>query len=96
MNPIPVTILSGFLGASKTTLLRYLLKAEHGLKLAVIENEFAETGIDTELLGDEAVQVLTLANGCVCCSVNPDLTTGLRFLLQRLDSGAIHFELLVI
>lgn len=96
MNPIPVTILSGFLGAGKTTLLRYLLKAEHGLKLAVIENEFAETGIDTELLGDEAVQVLTLANGCVCCSVNSDLTKGLRFLLQRLDSGAIHFERLVI
>lgn len=96
MNPIPVTILSGFLGAGKTTLLRYLLKAEHGLKLAVIENEFAETGIDTELLGDDAVQVLTLANGCVCCSVNSDLTKGLRFLLQRLDSGAIHFERLVI
>ncbi|UFH48824.1 GTPase [Pseudomonas sp. KNUC1026] len=96
MSPIPVTILSGFLGAGKTTLLRYLLKAEHGLKLAVIENEFAETGIDTELLGDEAVQVLTLANGCVCCSVNSDLTKGLRFLLQRLDSGAIHFERLVI
>lgn len=96
MNPIPVTILSGFLGAGKTTLLRYLLRAEHGLKLAVIENEFAETGIDTELLGDDAVQVLTLANGCVCCSINSDLTKGLRFLLQRRDSGAIAFDRLVI
>lgn len=96
MNPIPVTILSGFLGAGKTTLLRYLLRAEHGLKIAVIENEFAETGIDTELLGDDAVQVLTLANGCVCCSINSDLSKGLRFLLQRRDSGAIDFDRLVI
>ena len=60
-SPIPVTILSGFLGAGKTTLLRYLLKAEHGLKIAVIENEFSDAGIDTQLLGDEPVQVMTLA-----------------------------------
>ena len=94
--PIPVTVLSGFLGAGKTTLLRYLLRAEHGLKIAVIENEFSEASIDTQLLGDEPVQVMTLANGCVCCTIHTDLTKALYLLLERLDSGAIAFDRLVI
>lgn len=96
MPPIPVTILSGFLGAGKTTLLRHLLKAEHGLKLAVIENEFSDAGIDTQLLGDEPVQVMTLANGCVCCTIHTDLTKALYLLLERLDGGQIAFDRLVI
>lgn len=95
-SPIPVTILSGFLGAGKTTLLRYLLKAEHSLKIAVIENEFSDAGIDTKLLGDEPVQVMTLANGCVCCTIHTDLTKALYLLLERLDSGEIAFDRLVI
>jgi G3E family GTPase len=95
-SPIPVTILSGFLGAGKTTLLRHLLKAEHGLKIAVIENEFSDAGIDTQLLGDEPVQVMTLANGCVCCTIHTDLTKALYLLLERLDSGEIAFDRLVI
>nr|WP_218626399.1 GTPase [Pseudomonas sp. dw_358] len=94
--PIPVTILSGFLGAGKTTLLRHLLKAEHGLKIAVIENEFSDAGIDTQLLGDEPVQVMTLANGCVCCTLHTDLAKALYLLLERLDSGQINFDRLVI
>jgi G3E family GTPase len=95
-SPIPVTILSGFLGAGKTTLLRHLLKAEHGLKIAVIENEFSDAGIDTQLLGDEPVQVMTLSNGCVCCTIHTDLTKALYLLLERLDSGDIAFDRLVI
>ncbi|WP_419708480.1 GTPase [Pseudomonas sp. NFX224] len=95
-SPIPVTILSGFLGAGKTTLLRHLLKAEHGLKIAVIENEFSDAGIDTQLLGDEPVQVMTLSNGCVCCTIHTDLTKALYLLLERLDSGDITFDRLVI
>ncbi|RUT32255.1 GTPase [Pseudomonas sp. PAMC 29040] len=95
-SPIPVTILSGFLGAGKTTLLRHLLKAEHGLKIAVIENEFSDAGIDTQLLGDEPVQVMTLSNGCVCCTIYTDLTKALYLLLERLDSGEITFDQLVI
>lgn len=95
-SPIPVTILSGFLGAGKTTLLRHLLKAEHGLKIAVIENEFSDAGIDSQLLGDEPVQVMTLANGCVCCTIHTDLTKVLYLLLERLDSGEIAFDRLVI
>ena len=94
--PIPVTILSGFLGAGKTTLLRYLLRAEHGLKIAVIENEFSDADIDTQLLGDEPVQVMTLANGCVCCTIHTDLTKALYLLLERLDNGSIAFDRLVI
>ena len=95
-TPIPVTVLSGFLGAGKTTLLRHMLKAEHGLKIAVIENEFSDAGIDTQLLGDEPVQVMTLANGCVCCTIHTDLTKALYLLLERLDAGEIHFDRLVI
>ncbi|MBB3102797.1 GTPase [Azomonas macrocytogenes] len=95
-TPIPVTILSGFLGAGKTTLLRHLLKTEHGLKIAVIENELAETGIDSELLGEQPVQVVTLANGCVCCSVRSDLEMALFTLLEQRDSGVIAFDRLVI
>ncbi|MFQ6573086.1 GTPase [Pseudomonas sp. UM16] len=94
--PIPVTVLSGFLGAGKTTLLRHLLKAEHGLKIAVIENEFSDAGIDSQLLGDEPVQVMTLANGCVCCSIHGDLTRALFLLLERLDADEIAFDRLVI
>jgi G3E family GTPase len=96
VTPIPVTILSGFLGAGKTTLLRHMLKAEHGLKIAVIENEFSDAAIDTQLLGSEPVQVMTLANGCVCCTIHTDLTKALYLLLERLDSGEIAFDRLVI
>lgn len=95
-TPIPVTVLSGFLGAGKTTLLRHLLKAEHGLKIAVIENEFSDAGIDTQLLGTEPVQVMTLSNGCVCCTIHTDLTKALFLLLERLDNGEIAFDRLVI
>ncbi|MBA1204640.1 GTPase [Pseudomonas capeferrum] len=95
-TPIPVTVLSGFLGAGKTTLLRHMLKAEHGLKIAVIENEFSDAGIDTQLLGDEPVQVMTLANGCVCCTIHTDLTKALYLLLERLDAEQIRFDRLVI
>ncbi len=95
-QPIPVTVLSGFLGAGKTTLLKHLLQAEHGLKLAVIENEFSATPIDGQLLGSAPVEVMTLANGCVCCSIHVELERALYLLLDKLDSGEQAFDRLVI
>lgn len=95
-DPIPVTVLTGFLGAGKTTLLRHMLRAEHGLKLAVIENEFSETPIDGQLLGDKPVELLTLANGCVCCSIHVELEKALFLLLDKLDAGELAFDRLVI
>ncbi|MCP1643563.1 G3E family GTPase [Pseudomonas citronellolis] len=93
---IPVTVLTGFLGAGKTTLLRHILQAEHGLKIAVIENEFSDAPIDGQLLGDAPAQVMTLSNGCVCCTINNDLERSLYLLLEQRDSGEIAFDRLVI
>ena len=95
-TPIPVTVLTGFLGAGKTTLLRHMLQAEHGLKLAVIENEYSETPIDGQLLGSAPVELLTLANGCVCCSIHVELEKALYLLLDKLDAGELAFDRLVI
>lgn len=94
--PIPVTVLTGFLGAGKTTLLRHLLEAEHGLRLAVIENEYSATPIDGQLLGSAPVELLTLANGCVCCSIHVELEKALYLLLDKLDGGELAFDRLVI
>jgi len=85
MDPIPVTVLTGFLGAGKTTLLNRILTEKHGLKLAVIENEFGEVGIDHQLVvaGDE--ELMEMNNGCICCSVRGDLIRILGRLLKRKD-----------
>lgn len=95
-QPIPVTVLSGFLGAGKTTLLRHMLQAEHGLRLAVIENEYSDTPIDGQLLGNAPVELMTLANGCVCCSIHVELEKALYLLLDKLDAGELAFDRLVI
>ena len=97
MNPaIPVTLLTGFLGAGKTSLLNRLLCAPHGEKIAIIENEFGATGIDTELLGPGAASVTELANGCICCSVRGELSAALIGLLAQRDAGALAFDRLII
>jgi len=87
--PIPVTILTGFLGSGKTTLLNRILGTDHGLRVAVVENEFGETDIDSELLslaareGPAPEQVVTLSNGCLCCTVRGDLLRALDGLAVR-------------
>lgn len=96
MEPIAVTILTGFLGSGKTTLLRHMLNEEHGYKIAVIENEFGEVPIDDEIIGDRATQIKTLTNGCICCSRANELEDTLLDLCDSLDRGEIEFNRLVI
>ncbi|WP_124553159.1 CobW family GTP-binding protein [Methylophilus methylotrophus] len=93
---IPVTILTGFLGAGKTTLLNRILQEQHGQRIAVIENEFGETGIDGELLiqGDE--QIVEMNNGCICCTVRGDLVRILGDLAQKLAAKEISFDRVII
>lgn len=84
-NKIPVTVLTGFLGSGKTTLLNRILSEEHGLRIAVIENEFGEIGIDQDLVINADEEVFEMNNGCICCTVRGDLIRILGELAQRKD-----------
>jgi G3E family GTPase len=97
MSLIPATVLTGFLGAGKSTLLRRVLTEAHGRKIAVIENEFGEENIDSEIIvsgGDE--QIIQLSNGCLCCGIRDDLRATLADLAERRRSGEIAFDQVVI
>ena len=97
MSLIPVTILTGFLGSGKTTLLNHILKADHGYKIAVIENEFGEAGIDNELLVQaRGEQIIEMNNGCICCTVRGDLVRILTELALKKKVGALSFDHVVI
>ena len=85
MNKIPVTILSGFLGSGKTTLLNRILAEQHGERIAVIENEFGEIGIDQALVINADEEVFEMNNGCICCTVRGDLIRILGTLMKRRD-----------
>ena len=96
-NMVPVTILTGFLGSGKTTLVNRILKEQHGHRIAVIENEFGEAGVDNEiLLGEGDEQIIEMNNGCVCCTVRGDLIRILGELKERRDSGKLEFERVII
>ncbi|HEX3148329.1 MAG TPA: GTP-binding protein [Gemmataceae bacterium] len=81
----PVTVLTGFLGAGKTTLLNYILTANHGKRIAVIENEFGEVGVDQELVIGAEEEIFEMNNGCICCTVRGDLIRILGNLMKRKD-----------
>jgi G3E family GTPase len=82
-EPIPVTVLTGFLGAGKTTLLSHLLTQNHGYKCAIIINEFGEVSIDNQLVIGADEEILELNNGCLCCRVRKDLVKSLGDLFKK-------------
>ena len=97
MALIPSTILTGFLGAGKTTLLNRILQEPHGLRIAVIENEFGQENIDNEILvQDSNEQIIEMNNGCICCTVRGDLITALASLAAKREAGEITFDHVVI
>ena len=80
---VPVTILTGFLGAGKTTLLNRILNGKHGLRVAVLVNDFGSINIDTELIVGVEDNAISLANGCVCCSIRDDLVETVEMVINR-------------
>jgi len=84
-DPVPVTLLTGFLGAGKTTLLNRLLNGEHGLRVGVLVNDFGSINIDAQLVAGVEKNTISLTNGCVCCEIRDDLVESLEQLLTRED-----------
>ena len=97
MSLIPATIITGFLGSGKTTLLKRVLHEAHGQKIAVIENEFGEENIDSDILvSDTTEQIIQMSNGCICCTIREDLHDTLRDLAEKKRKGELDFDRVVI
>jgi G3E family GTPase len=95
-EPIPVTLLTGFLGAGKTTLLNHILASAIGQRILVIENEFGPVSVDTELLICDRANVIEMTSGCLCCTIRGDLTRHLTDILRRRDASELAFDRLII
>ena len=96
-SKVPVLVLTGFLGSGKTTLLNHILTAPHGKRLAVIENEFGEVGVDDALLAENTrvqheEQIIEMMNGCICCTVRSDLIAVLQKLAARVRAGELRLD----
>jgi G3E family GTPase len=97
MSLIPATILTGFLGSGKTTLLKRVLSEAHGQKIAVIENEFGEENIDSDILvSDTTENIIQMSNGCICCTIRDDLRATLQDLATKKRKGELEFDRVVI
>ncbi|WP_322061088.1 GTP-binding protein [Paraburkholderia sp. J63] len=90
ISQVPVTILTGFLGSGKTTLLNYILTERHGYRIAVIENEFGEVDVDSDLVLTSDEEIFQMTNGCICCTV--DVRTDLVKILQKLLERPEKFD----
>ena len=88
---VPVTILTGFLGAGKTTLLNRILNGDHGLRVAVLVNDFGSINIDAELITGVEDNMISLANGCICCQIHDDLVATVVALMER--PGGVEYIL---
>ncbi|WP_085247240.1 CobW family GTP-binding protein [Gilliamella mensalis] len=94
---LPVTLLTGFLGSGKTTLINYLLRHNHDEKVIIIENEFGPVNIDSNLLNvNTEIQIVEMTNGCICCSVQGELTEALHKLHIKRLAGELQFDRLII
>ena len=80
---IPITVISGYLGAGKTTIINQLLTGSHGRRIAVLVNDFGSVNVDSALIESEGEDAISLANGCVCCSITDDLGTALQAQADR-------------
>src|SRR5919198_4138828 len=95
-NMVPVTILTGFLGSGKTTLLNRILNEDHGKRIAVIENEYGEVGVDNAIIEKSDEQIVMMNNGCICCTVRGDLIRILGSLKEKREDGELKFDRVVI
>ncbi len=93
----PVTIVTGFLGSGKTTLINRILRETHGQRIAVIENEYGAIGVDAEFLVESGAEtIIQLANGCICCTVRGDLARALQQLVTASTTGGFEFDRVLI